>query len=92
MKAPLFAVNFSDLLGCRTLKGRGAMQDGKAFNIGGLTIYGATTEQERIIRDRDAFIDEYCRQKGWDKANLSFDQILEIRKQDGWKNPNTEAA
>ena len=38
---------------------------------------------------RDKFIAEYCEKKGWENNpdNFTFEQILEIRKQDGWKNP-----
>lgn len=31
---------------------------------GELTIHSTTEEQERIAKDRAAFVDEYCRRKG----------------------------
>jgi hypothetical protein len=33
----------------------------------------------------------YCRTKGWpeDAAKLSIEQIMEIRAQEGWKNPGS---
>jgi diaminopimelate epimerase len=37
---------------------------------------------------RDQFVNEYCNEKGWDKANLSFEQITEIRSHTQWKNPH----
>ena len=42
-----------------------------------------------IIRRRAAFGVDYCMRKGWsiDPADLSVSQILEIRGQEGWKNP-----
>ena len=40
-----------------------------------------------IITGRHNFSIEYCKNKGWDFENLSIEQILEIRQQDGWKEP-----
>lgn len=47
------------------------------------------TEQERVIFARHQFSVDYCRARGWpeDVASLKLGQILEIRKQEGWKNP-----
>lgn len=50
-----------------------------------------SAETKKIILARDAFIDKYCAEKGWTKAQLTIQQILEIRAQDGWKNPNLSA-
>lgn len=36
---------------------------------------------------REKFITEYTRKKGWDKNNLSPNQLLEIVEQKGYKNP-----
>ncbi len=47
-----------------------------------------TGEQETVLaRKRQKFLDDYCRKLGWDPKQLSFEQTLEIREQDGWKNP-----
>ncbi|TXG83600.1 MAG: hypothetical protein E6R13_03755 [Spirochaetes bacterium] len=40
-----------------------------------------------IIELRENFVWDYCQDKGWDRANLSFEQILEIRAHKEWKNP-----
>lgn len=42
-----------------------------------------------IVQARLAFFKEYAREKGWPEAvaDLTFQQILEIREQPGWKNP-----
>lgn len=58
----------------------------EVFKIGGFTIVGASDEAKNVFQSRDVFINKYCAEKGWDKENLSFPQILEIRDQDGWKN------
>ena len=36
---------------------------------------------------REKFIADYARKKGWDKSNLSPNQLLEIVEQRGYKNP-----
>lgn len=46
----------------------------------------ALTESE-IIQLREAFVAKYCANKGWDKENLSFEEILEIRGHSEWKAP-----
>lgn len=40
-----------------------------------------------ILILRDSFVRNYCEQKGWDKNNLNFEQILEIRSHNEWKIP-----
>jgi hypothetical protein len=34
-----------------------------------------------------AFVLAYCAERGWDVDDPSLEQILEIRAQDGWKEP-----
>jgi hypothetical protein len=36
---------------------------------------------------REKFISEYARKKGWDKNQLTPDQLLEIVQQKGYSNP-----
>jgi hypothetical protein len=40
-----------------------------------------------LLVTRHAFFLDYCRERGWTADGLSLEQILEIRAQDGWKNP-----
>jgi hypothetical protein len=61
---------------------------------GGFTVttQGSQADADRmqkLLEARGAFAVAYCRQRGWpeDPALLSMQQIVEIRKQDGWKNP-----
>lgn len=59
---------------------------------GGVFLFGTAesiAEQERILYGRHAFYVAYCEARGWptDGAKLTMEQILEIRSQDGWKNP-----
>jgi len=47
---------------------------------------GAT---QRLVDGRRRFILDYMEQKGWKgpPEELSMEQIMEIRVQDGWKRP-----
>lgn len=45
-------------------------------------------EQKRVLQGRHAFVVSYSKARGWPtEGDLSMDQILEIRAQEGWKNP-----
>ena len=41
--------------------------------------------EAQIIKSRDGFARTYCAERGWDIENLSIEQLLEIRRQSGWK-------
>ena len=41
-------------------------------------------DMAQVIRDRHVIVTAYCENKGWDVDDLSFEQILEIRKQQDW--------
>ena len=51
----------------------------------GWKIHNATAEQANVLTARDKFVREYCQQHSWDDE-LSITQVMEIRRQDGWKN------
>jgi hypothetical protein len=40
-----------------------------------------------MVQFRENFVKHYCISKNWDKCNLSFEQILEIRSHHEWKTP-----
>lgn len=42
---------------------------------------------KELIESRENFANSYVQQKGWDRQNLTMDQILEIRSCKEWKNP-----
>ena len=44
-----------------------------------------STDDVNMLREK--FISEYARKKGWDKSNLSPNQLLEIVEQKGYKSP-----
>lgn len=56
------------------------------INVGGFKVVGPSSVVE-IFKKRDDFVQKYCLEKGWKFSELTLDQILEIRKQEGWKNP-----
>lgn len=47
----------------------------------------AAPDHSDIIMARDKVADEHCAKEGWDKENLSFQQILVIRNLPEWQNP-----
>ena len=55
--------------------------------IGGMYVVGASEEHISLMRGREAFIKQYCTERGWDMDTLDMIKVLEIRKQDGWKTP-----
>ena len=57
------------------------------IKIGNLFIMPKDNEQTRILLGRDSFIKKYCDEKSWKMEDLTLEQIMEIRQQDGWKNP-----
>lgn len=48
----------------------------------------AGVSEYQIIQMREEFANTYSNEKGWDKNNLSFEQIMEIRSNPQWKNPH----
>ena len=54
-----------------------------------INVYSINEEQQNIITGRYHFVNKYCNDMGWDKNDLSFEQIMEIRKQDEWKQSIT---
>lgn len=49
-------------------------------------------EMGTVLLARHEFIGRFCAEKGWDRENLSFDQILELRAQGEWKNAGRDVA
>lgn len=43
--------------------------------------------KEDLTMLRERFITDYARKKGWDKSNLTQEQLLEIIQSNGYKNP-----
>jgi predicted RNA-binding Zn-ribbon protein involved in translation (DUF1610 family) len=65
----------------------------KPYGLPPVFMPGATEEQvahvQQTLDARHIFVTQYCKSKGWpdDVECLTIAQILEIREQDGWKNP-----
>ena len=55
--------------------------------VGGMTVVGASAEQADLLKRREAFVNQFLAERGWDASNLSIEQLLEVRKQPGWQNP-----
>jgi len=58
----------------------------KVFEIGSCKTV-VSDEQFDFLQARGRVVAAYCEEKGWDKNNLTIQQILEIRSQEAWKNP-----
>lgn len=55
-------------------------------NVEGDLITSAGTKMD-VSALREAFIQSYSREKGWDAKNLTHEQLLEITSQKGYKTP-----
>lgn len=59
--------------------------------IGRIMLTGTPEENEKhkkLVEGRHKFSQEYIKKKGWGQPDtLSIPQIMEIREQEGWKNP-----
>lgn len=55
----------------------------------GITSFCNTQEDLDFLNKRADFTEEYCKKIGWPSEldDLSMEQVMEIREQDGWKNP-----
>lgn len=50
-------------------------------------IKNETLSEVQILELREHFVNTYCSQLGWDKYNLSFEQVMQIREHKQWKTP-----
>lgn len=58
---------------------------------GGAVAYaprGDAARHQKVVDARHEFVVGYCKSKGWptDLEQLSWEQVMEIRAQPGWKN------
>jgi hypothetical protein len=42
---------------------------------------------EAFTREREAFVERYCQEHGFTKETMTKKQVLEMREEEGWKNP-----
>jgi len=61
-------------------------------SLGTGIMFGTKSEADKtqsLLDARYTFVQQYCREHGWSERteDLSLNQIMEIRQQDGWKNP-----
>jgi hypothetical protein len=43
--------------------------------------------EKDLFELKESFVEKYVNLKGWDKDNLTTEQLNEIHTQDGYKNP-----
>jgi hypothetical protein len=61
-------------------------------NLGSVVVRGTQADADKtkaVLEARHAFALKYCQDHGWptELGNLSIEQILQIRSQEGWKTP-----
>ena len=61
------------------------------IELPGLGTFQGTPEQEVFLAARGRFVTQYCLSQNWDRDNLTIKQILEVRNQEGWKNPDLQS-
>lgn len=59
----------------------------RVTQVGGMTVVGMSETQEAFMRKREAFVERYFKERGLTKEAATIQQILEMRKEEGWKNP-----
>ncbi len=48
---------------------------------------GSSVSSVDMVSMREQYLEDYSRKKGWDKANLTTEQLLEIVSTQGYKTP-----
>ena len=81
-----------DYMGAKLIELRARLAEREAENkrvtvIGGIVIVNASREEIDSITNRSDFVTAYCKTRGWDPQNLSYEQIMEIRSQPSWQSP-----
>ena len=59
----------------------------RVTQVGGMTVVGMSEEQEAFMQKRVAFVERYCKGHGLSTDTMSIKQILKMREEEGWKNP-----
>ena len=59
----------------------------RTTQLGNLTVVGMSEEGEALMRKRIAFVERYCQEHGLTKETMSIQQVLAMRQEEGWKNP-----
>ena len=59
----------------------------RTTQIGNMTVIGMTEDQEIFMKKREAFVQRYLKEHNVDVKTMSIQQVLEMRKEEGWKNP-----
>lgn len=61
------------------------------IKLGSIEVHGTSAEQEKGLRARRKFAEEFATKLGIaNQEDMTLEQILEMRKLKGWKNPVIE--
>lgn len=60
----------------------------RIIDLGGLRISGNISDEEvDFLKRREAFVNRYLDERGWEVNSISVEQLLEVRSQPEWQNP-----
>jgi hypothetical protein len=59
--------------------------------MGNIEVHNVSSEQEKFLRAREVFSQKYMHERGWTIESISITQLMEIRAQEGWKNPHVDS-
>lgn len=63
------------------------LQRVRPIEVGGMLVFGASEAMADTLKLREAFVNNYLAERGWNADTMTIDQILELRSQPGWQNP-----
>jgi len=59
----------------------------RVTQVGGMTVVGMSEDQEAFMRKREAFVARYLQEHGLTQDTITIKQVLKMREEEGWKNP-----
>jgi hypothetical protein len=60
----------------------------RVLQLGDLAIVTTDNEQVEFLTKRAAFVEQYFAERGWDMAKPTIEQLLEVRSQPAWQDPD----
>ena len=59
----------------------------ETVQIGDFVFPGLGQDEADFLRMREAFVQQYFEKHGWDLADPTIEQVMEVRQQPGWQDP-----
>jgi hypothetical protein len=80
-----------DYMGAKLLEFRRRVEEAhkpRVLQLGDLAIVTTDNEQVEFLTKRAAFVEQYFAERGWDMAKPTIEQLLEVRSQPAWQDPD----